>query len=67
MIHLIATDEATVDQIRNWLVRTVGPIDRACDMMGSGWQLRLSRRGIVIVKITDERYVTQFESWLGTL
>lgn len=67
MRALISSTEATANTIVSWLVANVGPIDRDSATSGSGWHIVTSTCGVTSVNLTDDRYATEFQSWINTL
>lgn len=64
MGRIVSSDEATIDQVRNWLIKHVGPISRGNNLEGQGWHLSVTKNSMIITHVTDPEYRDAFHKWL---
>lgn len=67
MACIVSPDEASLDQIRNWLIKHVGRISRGDSMVGEGWHLNHSKGGMLLVYVTDPEHKANFKEWLDKI
>ena len=67
MACIVSKDEASIDQVRNWLIKHVGRMSRADSMQGEGWHLNWSKNGLLLVYVTDPEHKENFKQWLAKI